>query len=36
MVHILSDADPGEGFVPAPGSLADVYFAALAQARRPA
>jgi ABC-type multidrug transport system ATPase subunit len=36
MVHILSDADPGDGFTPAPGSLADIYFAALAQARHPA
>jgi ABC-type multidrug transport system ATPase subunit len=34
MVHILSDADPGEGFASVPGSLADVYFAALAQARQ--
>ena len=34
VVHILSDADPGDSFVPADGDLEDVYFATLAQSRR--
>ncbi len=29
VVHVLSDADPGEGFVAHPGGLEDVYFSAL-------
>ena len=36
IVHILSDADPGEGFAPIEGGLADVYFSTLAQSRRAA
>ena len=30
VVHVLSDTDPGDGFVPTPGGLDDVYFATLA------
>lgn len=29
MIHIEADDDPGEGFEPVPGGLADVYFRAL-------
>ncbi len=36
IVHILSDADPGAGFTPVEGGLADVYFSTLAQSRRAA
>ncbi|MFN3388369.1 MAG: ABC transporter ATP-binding protein [Allosphingosinicella sp.] len=36
IIHILSDADPGDGFTPAEGGLADVYFSTLAQSRRAA
>ncbi|WP_126175951.1 ABC transporter ATP-binding protein [Tsuneonella rigui] len=36
IVHILSEGDPGDGFRPVEGSLADVYFATLAQSRRAA
>ncbi len=36
IVHILSDADPGDGFERAEGGLEDVYFATLAQLRRAA
>jgi ABC-2 type transport system ATP-binding protein len=36
MVHILSDRDPGNGFVPANAGLQDVYFSTLAQSRRAA
>ena len=36
MVHILSDADPGNGFSVIEGGLADVYFSTLAQSRRAA
>jgi ABC-type multidrug transport system ATPase subunit len=35
VVHVLSDADPGEGFSPTPGGLDDVYFATLAQVAPP-
>ena len=35
VVHILSDTDPGEGYVPATGDLEDAYFAALSDPRRP-
>jgi len=35
VVHVLSDAQP-EGFAPVTGGLEDVYFATLAQTRRPA
>ena len=34
VVHVLSDAQP-EGFAPVTGGLEDVYFATLAQTRRP-
>jgi hypothetical protein len=36
IVHILADADPGNGFAPAEGGLEDVYFTTLAQSRRAA
>ncbi len=35
IIHVLNDDRPG-GFDPAPGGLEDVYFATLADARRPA
>ena len=36
VVHVLSDADPGDGFAPVEGGLEDVYFSTLAAARRAA
>jgi ABC-2 type transport system ATP-binding protein len=36
MVHILSDADPGNGFAPVDAGLEDVYFSTLAGARQAA
>ena len=36
IVHLLSEGDPGDGFRPVEGTLADVYFATLAQSRRAA
>lgn len=36
LIHILSDGDPGAGFVPARGGLEDVYFSTLAASRRAA
>jgi ABC-2 type transport system ATP-binding protein len=36
VVHILSDADPGEGFTPANGGLEDVYFSTLSTQRQAA
>jgi ABC-type multidrug transport system ATPase subunit len=36
VVHILSDTDPGDGFVVLEGDLEDVYFSTLAQSRRAA
>jgi ABC-type multidrug transport system ATPase subunit len=36
VVHILSDADPGNGFASVDGGLEDVYFSTLAQSRRAA
>jgi ABC-2 type transport system ATP-binding protein len=33
VVHVLSDADPGDGFVQVEGGLEDVYFSTLAAAR---
>ncbi len=33
VVHVLSDADPGDGFEPFAGTLEDVYFCALHDAR---
>jgi ABC-type multidrug transport system ATPase subunit len=34
IVHVLADADPGDGFRPAAGGLEDVYFSTLARSRR--
>lgn len=34
IVHVLSDTDPGDGFVNVDGGLEDVYFSTLAQSRR--
>jgi ABC-type multidrug transport system ATPase subunit len=36
ILHVLSDADPGDGFAPADAGLQDVYFSTLAHARRAA
>ncbi|MET0397209.1 MAG: ABC transporter ATP-binding protein [Longimicrobiaceae bacterium] len=36
ILHVLSDADPGDGFAAADTGLADVYFSTLARARRAA
>ncbi len=36
LVHVLADADPGNGFAPAAGGLEDVYFSTLATSRRAA
>jgi ABC-type multidrug transport system ATPase subunit len=36
VIHILSDADPGDGFESVEGGLEDVYFSTLAQSRRAA
>jgi ABC-type multidrug transport system ATPase subunit len=36
IIHVLSDSDPGDGFVAVEGDLEDVYFATLAQSRRAA
>jgi ABC-type multidrug transport system ATPase subunit len=36
VIHVLSDADPGDGFTPVEGGLEDVYFSTLALARRAA
>ena len=36
IIHILSDADPGDGFAIIEGGLEDVYFSTLAQSRRAA
>ena len=36
VVHVLADADPGQGFAPVDGDLEDVYFATLAHARQAA
>ena len=36
IVNVLADGDPGDGFAPVDGSLADVYFSTLAQTRRAA
>ena len=35
VAHVLSDADPGDGFEAQPGGLEDVYFSALHGARAP-
>jgi ABC-type multidrug transport system ATPase subunit len=34
ILHVLSDADPGDGFAAADAGLEDVYFSTLARARR--
>jgi ABC-type multidrug transport system ATPase subunit len=34
IIHILSEGDPGDGFVAVDGGLEDVYFATLARSRR--
>jgi ABC-2 type transport system ATP-binding protein len=36
VVHVLADADPGEGFAPVEGGLEDVYFSTLTTERRAA
>jgi ABC-2 type transport system ATP-binding protein len=36
ILHVLSDADPGDGFAPAVAGLQDVYFSTLLHARRAA
>ena len=36
VVHVLSDADPGQGFAAHPGGLEDVYFSSLHAARKAA
>jgi ABC-type multidrug transport system ATPase subunit len=36
VVHVLADADPGEGFAPVEGGLEDVYFSTLSADRRAA
>ncbi len=36
ILHVLSDGDPGEGFVPVEAGLQDVYFSTLLTARRAA
>jgi ABC-type multidrug transport system ATPase subunit len=36
VIHVLSDADPGDGFASVEGGLEDVYFSTLAQSRRAA
>ncbi len=36
VVHVIADSAPGAGFEPVSGTLEDVYFATLAEQRRPA
>jgi len=36
VIHVLADADPGDGFASVEGGLEDVYFSTLAQSRRAA
>jgi ABC-type multidrug transport system ATPase subunit len=36
VIHVLADADPGEGFAPTQGGLEDVYFSTLSQTARAA
>ena len=36
VIHVLADADPGDGFTPIEGGLEDLYFSTLAAARRAA
>src|SRR5690606_28014192 len=34
VVHVIAEADPGDGFEPVEGGLADVYFSTLSSTRR--
>ena len=36
VIHVLADADPGDGFEPIPGGLEDLYFSTLTATRRAA
>jgi ABC-2 type transport system ATP-binding protein len=36
VIHVLADADPGDGFEPVEGGLEDVYFSTLSSVRRAA
>jgi ABC-type multidrug transport system ATPase subunit len=36
VIHVLADSDPGDGFEPIEGGLADLYFSTLSAARRAA
>ncbi len=36
VIHVLADADPGDGFEPEPGGLEDLYFSSLTASRRAA
>jgi len=36
VIHVMADADPGNGFAPVQGGLEDVYFSTLTQSRRAA
>jgi hypothetical protein len=36
VIHVVSDADPGDGFSPVQGGLEDVYFSTLSGVRRAA
>ena len=36
VIHVLADADPGDGFTPVEGGLEDVYFSTLALSRQAA
>jgi ABC-2 type transport system ATP-binding protein len=36
VIHVLSDADPGDGFEPVEGGLEDLYFSTLSSVRRAA
>jgi ABC-2 type transport system ATP-binding protein len=36
VIHVIADADPGDGFAPVEGGLEDVYFSTLAATRRAA
>ena len=36
LIHVLADADPGDGFEPVEGELEDVYFSTLSASRRAA
>ena len=36
VIHVLADADPGDGFEPVEGGLEDLYFSTLSSVRRAA